>query len=135
MRAAVEHLADSDRQRLLETGADMGRAEALTAVLERWLGAERTRTLARYELFLLAARDPALQPALREAREVFWELAREVAGGPEAARAFVAMVDGLLLDSLALGDVDGDGLSDRVRRLIAARVEQGARGLRVGPPR
>lgn len=95
-RAAVP-LADGDGVPL----ADGDRpAAALAGLLLTWLGPDRVRTLARMELFLAAARDPALQPALARWRAGFRALARPLAGSDRAALLLVAAVDGLLLDRL-----------------------------------
>ncbi|WP_447004843.1 TetR/AcrR family transcriptional regulator [Saccharothrix isguenensis] len=61
-------------------------------------GEHRGRTLAEYELYLLAARRPELRPAARR-----WiSLMAEVAGpwDPVALRALLAGLDGLLIQAL-----------------------------------
>lgn len=84
-----------------------------TAALENWLGPGRILTLARYELFLMAARDPALRPSLIRARDRFVAVAAERVGAT-VAPAVVAAVDGLLLDALVRGEHD----PDRLRRAV-----------------
>jgi AcrR family transcriptional regulator len=89
----------------------------LATAVERWLGPGRTLTLARYELFLMAARDPALRPALLQARERFVVQAAERVG-PDAARATVAAVDGLVLDALIRGTVDRAAFQAAIARML-----------------
>lgn len=61
----------------------------------------RERTLAEYELYLLAARRPALRPAARRWLEVLRGDINEGRGGDEPViRAFLAGLDGLLLQAL-----------------------------------
>ena len=80
LRALFDHLE------VVERPEDGGLPEAIA----RWLGPGRTVALARYELFLLAARDEELRAPL-------------VA---ERARAVVAAVDGIVLDALVRGERD-----------------------------
>ena len=89
------------------------------AALEQWLGPGRTLTLARYELFLMAARDPALRAPLVRARDVFVAMAAELVG-PTAAPTVVAAVDGLLLDALVRGDHDPDRLQQAAAQILRA---------------
>lgn len=89
------------------------------AALEHWLGPGRTLTLARYELFLMAARDPTLRAPLVRARERFVSaLAERV--GPTAAPALVAALDGLILDALVRGEDDPDRLRAGVARVTGS---------------
>ncbi|MGW7454010.1 TetR/AcrR family transcriptional regulator [Streptomyces sp. NPDC054787] len=82
-------------------------AAALAALLHRWLTVGRERQLARYELSLEAARNPALQPQLHRAGQearirAAGMLAALGAERPrEAAELLVAWTDGLLYDRLA----------------------------------
>lgn len=88
----------------------------MAGALEHLLGPGRTLTLARYELFLMAARDPALRPPLVKERERFVAMAAEQVG-EEAAPALVAALDGLVLDSLVRGDRDPDRLRSAVQQM------------------
>lgn len=103
--ALFDHLAEREGEHV---GGDI-----LTA-LEHWLRPGRTLTLARYELFLMAARDPALRPPLIRARDRFTAAAAERVGAT-AAPALVAALDGLLLDELIRGDQD----TTRLRTAVA----------------
>lgn len=105
LRALFDHLER------VETPAEGGLPEAIA----RWLGPGRTVALARYELFLLAARDEELREPLVAARERFVAQAAAVVG-VERARAVVAAVDGIVLDALVRGERD----PARVQAAIAA---------------
>ncbi|MFI0421599.1 TetR/AcrR family transcriptional regulator [Spongiactinospora sp. 9N601] len=89
-------------------------ADALAGLLGYWLGPARTRTQARMELYLDAARRALLWEELDVAGARFLRKAEEglrAAGVPDpvpAARMFVAQIDGVLFDALARPDgVDG----------------------------
>ncbi|MFD1145829.1 TetR/AcrR family transcriptional regulator [Saccharothrix hoggarensis] len=71
---------------------------AVARFLADAVGAHRGRTLAEYELYLLAARRPELRPAARR----WLELITEAVGpwDPVALRALLAGVDGLLIQGL-----------------------------------
>ncbi len=88
--------------------------EDAVAALGYWLGPGRTLTLARYELFLMAARDPTLRPPLIRARDRFVAIAAEEVG-PVVAPTVVAAMDGVILDALVRGVDD----SDHLRRALA----------------
>lgn len=86
--------------------------------LEHWLGPGRTLTLARYELFLMAARDATLREPLVSARDRFVASAAERVGAA-AAPTVVAALDGLVLDALVRGGHDPPKLKAAVTRIIA----------------
>ncbi|GAA4414574.1 TetR family transcriptional regulator [Actinokineospora soli] len=73
-------------------------AAAVAHTLAEAVVPRRGRTMAEYELYLLAARRPALRPAARRWLDVLTSLARN----PDEVgfRAFLAGVDGLLLQGL-----------------------------------
>lgn len=93
--------------------------ESPREAIRRWLGPDRTRTQARYELLLLATRDPELRARMVAGRDRF--VARLVDSElPETeARQLVAAVDGLVLDAL-LRDKDGTGDAYDPARLFDA---------------
>ncbi len=105
--ALFDHLAEREARPVTGSTA---------AVLEHWLGPGRTLTLARYELFLMAARDAALRPALIRARERFVAAAAQRVGA-ESAPTVVAALDGLVLDGLVRGGHDPDWLRAAVDRI------------------
>jgi AcrR family transcriptional regulator len=116
IRALFDHLADRDAPPAVGDGDSP--TKAVAAALRHWLGPGRTVTMARYELFLMAARDPALRPPLVRARERFVALAaRRV--GPETAPAVVAALDGLVLDALVRGQHDPAALGAAVARITS----------------
>ncbi len=112
-RSMVAALFDRLAEREI-VAVDGDHAEAL----EHWLGPGRNLTLARYELFLMAARDRALRAPLVRARERFVTEAAERVGAA-AAPAVVAAVDGLMLDALVRGDHDPGRLRAAVGRILA----------------
>lgn len=67
----------------------------------------------------MAARDPALRPALIRARDRFVAAAGETVG-PAAAPAVVAALDGLVLDALVRGEHDPAQLAAAAEQLIGA---------------
>jgi DNA-binding transcriptional regulator YbjK len=89
-------------------------ADLFTGLLAHWLGPARSRTLARLELYLDAARHTELTPELRAAHLRFRDRAAaglRAAGLPEpdeSARILLAQLDGLLYDALARPFAGGD---------------------------
>lgn len=75
-----------------------GPAGAVAAMLAQALGPRRGRTMAEYELHLLAARRPELRPSARLWLDVLTSLGRQ----PDEVgfRAFLAAVDGILVQGL-----------------------------------
>jgi AcrR family transcriptional regulator len=129
VRALFDHLAD--REGPVAAGRAPAGADAPdtdrppsgdpTAAIAQWLGPGREVTLARYELFLMAARDPALRAPLVEARDRFVALAaRRV--GDAAAPAVVAALDGLVFDALVRGATEATGAAEAIARLTAPRL-------------
>ncbi len=106
--ALFDHLAERESRPFDDDAA---------AALEHLLGPGRTLTLARYELFLMAARDPSLRAPLIQARDRFVAMAAERVG-PAAAPAVVAALDGLVLDALVRGEHDPARLRAAVARII-----------------
>ncbi|MFD7658844.1 TetR/AcrR family transcriptional regulator [Actinosynnema sp. NPDC059797] len=74
------------------------RPAAVAGFVADAVGAHRARTLAGYELYLLAARRPELRPAARR----WFEVLGDVVGprDPVALRAMLAGLDGLLIQGL-----------------------------------
>lgn len=103
--ALFDHLAEREASQIDGDAA---------AALDYWLGPGRTLTLARYELFLMAARDATLRGPLLRARDRFVAIAAERVGAT-AAPTVVAALDGVLLDTL----VRGGNESSRLRQAMA----------------
>lgn len=83
-----------ERARIKNTSA----TAEVAVLLAEALGPRRGRTMAEYELYLMAARRPALRPAARHWLDV---LASLVEHDDEVAfRAFLAAMDGLLIQGL-----------------------------------
>lgn len=93
--------------RLFEVDAPRD-GETLNGTLRRWLGSGRTLTHARYELALLAAREPTFRdPFVRGRNRYVDELVKGGLSQDAAGRA-VAMVDGLVLDAMIRGHGEVD---------------------------
>ncbi|MEO3930417.1 TetR family transcriptional regulator [Micromonosporaceae bacterium B7E4] len=91
---------------------------ALTGLVEEYL-TDRRRVRLEYDLYLAAARDPALRPLAETWLHGFRDLL-EPRLGPEAARAVVALLDGAMLQALVTGtDLDGPALTAAIRHLGA----------------
>jgi AcrR family transcriptional regulator len=112
VRALFDHLATAD-----EAAAPAPAAPG--AALAQWLGPGRTLTLARYELFLLAARDPELRAPLIEGRARFEARAAALVGAA-AAPLLVVALDGLMLDALVRGTSDAQALQAAAAKLTRA---------------
>ncbi|MCQ8773148.1 TetR/AcrR family transcriptional regulator [Streptomyces telluris] len=82
-------------------------AALLAGLLHRWLTVGRERQLARFELSLEAARNPALEPELHRAGQAARARAVRILAAlgadrpQEDAELLVAWIDGLLYDRLA----------------------------------
>ncbi|GAB3477240.1 TetR/AcrR family transcriptional regulator [Nocardiopsis coralliicola] len=101
--------------------------DGLTDLLAYWLGPARTRTRARLELYLDAARRPELAGALEAANRRFLDRAAAAMRGSgtpdpeETARLLLAQLDGVLYDALARPFL-GEG-RDWLRRAVQAAVD------------
>lgn len=76
------------------------RPHEIARFLANAVGPQRGRTLAEYELYLLATRRPELRPAARRWIDLITEVAGPHANDPVAFRAFLAAIDGLLMQGL-----------------------------------
>ncbi|MFD9740904.1 TetR/AcrR family transcriptional regulator [Umezawaea sp. NPDC059074] len=74
--------------------------EELTRRIVDLVGVHRGRTMAEYELYLLAARRPELRPAARRWIDLIVEAMRPYFPDAVAVRAVLAAVDGLLIQGL-----------------------------------
>lgn len=99
-------------------------ADVLTAVGVRMATAERTRTLARYELSLAAVRDPALRAALVRGGDTIRRrgaalLAGAGAADPDGAAAeLAAVLDGLVYTALVRGPAGPEALTAWLRPVL-----------------
>lgn len=105
---------------MLSTVASGGTARDIARSLARAVNENRARTLAEYELYLLAGRRPELRAAARRWLDLAVETAQPA--DPVAFRAFLAAVDGLLIQGL-IADVapNEDELEPIVSFLICGR--------------
>lgn len=94
-------IAEMDRLRD-EVSGDRSRWASVTAeMLASMVRDHRGRTIAEYELYLLAARRPALRPAARRWIAAASGYVRDGGGADEgAARALFAAIDGMLMQAL-----------------------------------
>lgn len=100
-------------------------AAEIAALLAHALGPQRGRTMAEYELYLLAARRPALRPAARRWLDVLTSM---VGHDDEVAfRVFLAAIDGLLIQGLI--DDEPPRAAD-LEPVIATLLEAGSQPLR-----
>lgn len=91
LRALVDALLAAD---LVEEG------DTPPAYLHRALTTERSRTIARYELFLIALRDPDLRARVVTSRDHLVRTATANGIRPDRAPLAVALLDGVILDAL-----------------------------------
>lgn len=105
---------------MLRTMARGGSAREVAATLAKAVNTNRGRTLAEYELYLLAGRRPELKPAARRWLDLAVDVVKPA--NPVAFRAFLAAMDGLLIQGL-IADVapNEDELEPIVSFLICGR--------------
>ncbi|MGJ7907850.1 TetR/AcrR family transcriptional regulator [Actinopolyspora sp. H202] len=85
-----------------------GWVTATAEMLSRMVREQRGRTLAEYELYLLAARRPALRPAARRWIEVATGYVHDTGTrNTGAVRALPAAIDGLLMQALIAEEPPG----------------------------
>ncbi|MGH3520758.1 MAG: TetR/AcrR family transcriptional regulator [Haloechinothrix sp.] len=94
-------------------------ADEVSALLAEALGPRRGRTMAEYELYLLAARRPALRPAARRWLDVLTSMVRH--DDEVAFRVFLAGIDGLLIQGLIDEPPSADELRPVVEYLLKPR--------------
>ena len=81
--------------------------DAIATALSAWMDGTASHQLARIELELQGAREPAHAERMTKAAQVFWDMCAAIAEGlgfedPDRdGRAMAVMLDGLLLDRLA----------------------------------
>ncbi|MFF1446684.1 TetR/AcrR family transcriptional regulator [Streptomyces sp. NPDC058274] len=103
------------RGALEDTGGDL--PGELAGLIGDWLAGDRTGVELEYELYLAALRRPALRPVAAEwVQELADRLARRT--DPVTARALVALMDGICLQTLLTGAAYDEGYA----REVLARV-------------
>ena len=99
--------------------------DAIAAALSAWMDGTASHQLARMELELQGAREPAHAERMTQAAQVFWDMCAAIAEGlgsedPDRdGRAMAVMLDGLLLDRLAHPPQSQDVVAASVRWLLA----------------
>ena len=99
--------------------------DAIAAALSAWMDGTASHQLARMELELQGAREPAHAERMTQAAQVFWDMCAAIAEGlgsndPERdGRAMAVMLDGLLLDRLAHPPQDQGVVVASLRWLLA----------------
>ncbi len=103
--------------------------EAISQALAAWMDGAAPHHLARMELELQGAREPAHAERMTRAAQVFWDMCAAIAEGlgsddpARDGRAMAVMLDGLLLDRLAHPLQEQEVVAAAVRWLLS------------GPPR
>ncbi|MFS8104811.1 TetR family transcriptional regulator [Lentzea alba] len=117
--------ADESCEEMLQIVARHGSAREIAAALAKSVNENRGRTLAEYELYLLAGRRPELKAAARRWLDLAVETVRPQ--DPIAFRALLAAMDGMLIQGL-IADVapNGDDLEPIVSFLIRGRDDSTA---------
>jgi AcrR family transcriptional regulator len=116
-----------------ETPDTAGVARALIA----WMDGAATHHLARLELELEGAREPAHAARMTQAAQIFWDMCAAIAAGMGSldpardGRAMAVMLDGLLLDRLTHPPQDQEVVVAAVRWLLSGPPGSGAHP---GPP-
>ena len=99
--------------------------DAIAAALSAWMDSAAAHNLARMELELQGAREPAHAERMTQAAQVFWDMCAAIAHGlgsdnPDRdGRAMAVMLDGVLLDRLAHPPQSQDVVAASVRWLLA----------------
>jgi AcrR family transcriptional regulator len=98
--------------------------EAISRALAAWMDAAAPHHLARMELELQGAREPAHAERMTRAAQVFWDMCAAIAEGlgsddpARDGRAMAVMLDGVLLDRLAHPPQGQDVVVASVRWLL-----------------
>lgn len=132
--ALVDWLCDESERQVsviaedIQAQLEAGRApdaEAVATALEAWMDSPTAHHLARLELELQGAREPAHAARMTAAAAVFWRMCATLAAAmgstdPERdGRVMSAMVDGLLLDRVAHPPQDREVLVAAVRWVLS----------------
>jgi AcrR family transcriptional regulator len=99
--------------------------EAISRALAAWMDGAAPHHLARMELELQGAREPAHAERMTRAAQVFWDMCAAIAQGlgsdapARDGRAMAVMLDGLLLDRLAHPLQEQEVVTTAVRWLLS----------------
>jgi DNA-binding transcriptional regulator YbjK len=110
--------------------------DAIAAALSEWMDGAAAHHLARMELELQGAREPAHAERMTEAAQVFWDMCAAIAKGlgsenPDRdGRAMAVMLDGVLLDRLAHPPQSQDVVAASVRWVLAGPPAIGSKRAR-----
>ncbi|RZI82248.1 MAG: TetR family transcriptional regulator [Rubrivivax sp.] len=139
-RHAALDLADleEDAQRMAQAKLSIdGFTKLLMARVADWLAqAKRSHLVARFELFLVASREPELADIVRQQRQYFLALTQDALAQVGTidpvgtAPALVALVDGLLLDQIGGNApvLSAAQLKAALQRLLGAGIPNQAKG-------
>ncbi|SOD58376.1 transcriptional regulator, TetR family [Streptomyces zhaozhouensis] len=86
-----------------EAGAAPSVADHVVTLLDDWTGPRRASAELVYGLYFAGLERPALRPLAARCVDEMVRLARPLAGDEAGARAFVGLVDGLLIQLLLTG--------------------------------
>lgn len=98
--------------------------DAIAAALSAWIDGAAAHHLARMELELQGAREPAHAKRMTQAAQVFWDMCAGIAEGLGSdnpgrdGRAMAVMLDGLILDRLAHSPQGQDVVAASLRWLL-----------------
>jgi AcrR family transcriptional regulator len=107
-------------------------AAAVAVALAAWMDDAATHHLARMELELQGAREPAHAARMTQAAQIFWDMCATIAAGMGSqdpardGRAMAVMLDGLLLDRLTHPPQDQEVVVAAVRWLLSGLPPGGA---------
>jgi AcrR family transcriptional regulator len=99
--------------------------DAVAAALAVWMDGAAMHHLARMELELQGAREPAHAARMTQAAQIFWDMGATIVAGlgsedpARDGRAMAVMLDGLLLDRLTHPPQDQDVVVAAVRWLLS----------------
>ena len=99
--------------------------DAIAEALSGWMDSAAAHHLARMELELQGAREPAHAERMTKAAQVFWDMCAAIAEGLGSAdpdrdgRAMAVMLDGVLLDRLAHPPQNHEVVAASVRWVLA----------------
>jgi AcrR family transcriptional regulator len=105
--------------------------EAISGAVAAWMDAAAPHHLARMELELQGAREPAHAERMTRAAQVFWDMCAAIAEGlgsddpARDGRAMAVMLDGVLLDRLAHPPQGQDVMVASVRWLLTGAAWAG----------